>query len=64
VGLSPEVTKTAAAIAATIDTVRLIEQGHPLCAQIFSWRGYPGLKENYRFDTRLGAWRRWWTKKK
>ena len=27
----------------------LIEQGHPLCAQIFSWSGYPSSKENYNF---------------
>jgi len=31
--------------------LRLIEQGHPLCAEIFSWSGDPVSKDNYKFDT-------------
>jgi len=40
------------------NTLRMIEQGRPLCAEIFSWNGYPAVKKNYRFDTQLRVWRR------
>ena len=45
------------------NTLRLIEPGRPLCAEIFSWNGYPCVKKNYRFDTQSRVWRRSWKTK-
>jgi len=45
------------------NTLRLIEQGCPLCAEIFSWNSYPGVKRNHRCDTQLRVWRRSWKTK-